>query len=120
MHATDPRKALGAAGARGTTFVPRDGGAAVFRCEDCGKHIYDLRGVFLAHRAGGWAIECSGHDGAEFEVDGGSVFGGGLHALEVFAALHAARWFDPADLFKAFLRLRAQASGLYLQPRAGA
>jgi len=89
----------------------------VFRCEACGREIYDLRAVFLAHRAAGWRIECSSHDDAEYAVDGGRVFGGGLHALEVFGELAGARWFDPADLFKAFLRLRAQASGLYVPPR---
>ncbi len=100
--------------ARRTEYVRREDGAIVFRCDVCARDIHDLRSVFLAHRAGGWRIECSSHPETEYEVDAGRLFGGGLHALEVFADLARARWFDPADLFRTFLRLRAQASGLYL------
>lgn len=99
------------------TYVPRDGTPVTFRCESCGHEVHDLRSIFLSHRAGAWRIECSEHPEAEYEVDGGRVFGGGLHALDVFADLAGARWFDAADLFRTFLRLRAQASGLYVAPR---
>jgi hypothetical protein len=96
------------------SYAPRDPPAAVFKCEACGHEVRDLRAVYLSHRRGGWRIECSRHDDADYVVDAGRVFGGGLNALEFFAELAAARWFEPADLFKTFLRLRAQASGLYL------
>ncbi len=101
---------------RRTTYLPRTDGVT-FRCEACAAELHDLRSVFLAHRAGaGWRIECAQHDDAERQVDGGTLFGGGLHALEIYAELGRVRGFDPADLFKAFLRLRAQASGLYVPP----
>ena len=100
------------------TYTLRDPPGAVFRCEACGQEIHDLRAVYLSHRAGTWRIECSSHDEADYVVDAGRLFGGGLHALDFFKDVAAARWFEPADLFRAFLRLRAQASGLYLSPRA--
>lgn len=103
---------------RRTIYQPRIDGVT-FRCEACAAELNDLRGVFLAHRPGaGWRIECAQHDDAERQVDGGTLFGGGLHALELYAELARVRGFDPADLFKAFLRLRAQACGLYVPPPA--
>jgi len=101
---------------RRTTYLPQVDGVT-FRCEGCGADLHDLRGVYLAHRSGaGWRIECAQHEDAERQVDGGTIFGGGLHALEIYAELARTRGFDPADLFKAFLRLRAQASGLFVPP----
>jgi hypothetical protein len=92
-------------------------GAVVFRCEACGHEIRDLRSVFLAHRPGaGWTVECSGHPDAELAMDAGHLFGGGLRSVELFADLARARWFDPADLFEALTRLRAQARGVYRKP----
>lgn len=118
MHSretVEPRERVGAP-ARRTTYQPRAEGVT-FQCEACGAELFDLRGVFLAHRTGGgWRVECAQHDDAERQIDGGTLFGGGLHALEVYAELARTRGFDPADLFKAFLRLRAQASGLYVPP----
>lgn len=103
-------------GQRRTAYLPKIDGVT-FRCEGCGVDLHDLRGVFLAHRSGaGWRIECAQHDDAERHVDGGTLFGGGLHALEIYAELARTRGFDPADLFKAILRLRAQASGLFMPP----
>jgi hypothetical protein len=106
-----------AAGAlpRRMAYLPRIDGVT-FRCEACGADLHDLRGVFLAHRSAGWRIECAQHEDAERQVDGGTLFGGGLHALEIYAELARTKGFDPADLFKAFLRLRAQASGLFVPP----
>jgi len=98
-----------------TEYQPRSG--VVFRCEACRREVHDLRAVSLVHRAEGWRIECPSHDDGEFSVDGGRLFGGGLHALEIYGDLAGARWFDPAELFRALLRLRAQASGLYVAPR---
>jgi hypothetical protein len=89
----------------------------VFRCEACGREIFDLRAVYLCHRAGVWRIECSAHDDGDYAVDAGRVFGGGLNALDFFADVAGARWFKPGDLLRTFLRLRAQASGLYLASR---
>jgi hypothetical protein len=101
---------------RRTTYLPRSDGVT-FRCEACGVHLHDLRGVFLTHRsAAGWRIECAQHDDAERQVDGGTLFGGGLHALEIYGELARTRGFDPADLFRAVLRLRAQACGLFVPP----
>ncbi len=96
--------------------APREG-AVVFRCEACEHEIRDLRSVFLAHRPGaGWSIECSAHPDAERAMDAGHLFGGGLRSVELFADLARARWFDPADLFDALTRLRAQARGVYRRP----
>lgn len=93
------------------THLPRAEGAT-FRCEACTTELHDLRSVFLAHRPGaGWRIECAQHDDAERQVSGGTLFGGGLNALEVYAELSEGRGFDPAELFEAFLRLRRQVSG---------
>lgn len=104
---------------RRVEWLRRSDGAIVFRCERCGREVLDLRSVFLAHRAGiGWRIECAQHDEADWQVDGGRIFGGGLHALDAFADLARSRWFEPAELFRAFLRLRAQASGIYREPEA--
>jgi len=100
-------------------YEPRDDGSVVFRCEECRAEVHDLRGIYLAYRAvEGWRIECSGHEGASFSVDGGRLFGGGMHAVDVLARLACASWFVPEALFRAFLRLRAQASGLYLRVNA--
>lgn len=97
-------------------FVPRED-AVVFRCDVCREDIHDLRGVFLAHRAGaGWSIECSRHGDAEHVMDGGHLFGGGLRSLELLGDLARAPWFDAADLFSTLLRLRAQVVGLYRSP----
>lgn len=97
----------------------REDDAVIFLCETCGTEMRDLRGVFLAHRAGGWRIECASHEDADYQMDGGRMFGGGLHALELFADLARARWFEPAPLFEAFLRLKAQTRGIYaLRPAA--
>ncbi len=86
----------------------------VFRCEACDHEIHDLRSVYLAHRAGsGWRIECSGHADADHAMDAGHLFGGGLRALDLFADLARARWFNPHELFDALTRLRAQARGVY-------
>jgi hypothetical protein len=101
--------------ARRIAYLPRIDGVT-FRCEACGAEQHDLRGVFLAQRSGGWRIECAQHEDAERQVDGGTLFGGGLHALEIYAELARTRGFDPGDLFKAFLRLRAQVSGLFVSP----
>ena len=101
---------------RRMTYLPRIDGVT-FRCEACGADLHDLRSVFLAHRSGaGWRIECAQHEDAERQVDGGTLFGGGLNALEIYAELARTRGFDPADLFRAFLRLRAQASGIFVPP----
>ncbi len=101
---------------RRMTYLPRTDGVT-FRCEACEAELHDLRAVFLAHRSGaGWRIECAQHEDAERQVDGGTLFGGGLHALEIYGELARTRGFDAVDLFKAFLRLRAQASGLFVPP----
>jgi hypothetical protein len=91
--------------------------AVVFRCEACSQRILDLRAVYLAHRANsGWRIECSGHGEAEHVMDAGHLFGGGLRALDLFADLARARWFDAGELFEVLTRLRAQARGVYRRP----
>jgi hypothetical protein len=97
-------------------YTPRER-RAIFRCEACGREIFDLRAVFLCHRGGAWRIECSTHDDGDYAVDAGRVFGGGLNALDFFAEVAGARWFNAGDLLRTFLRLRAQASGLYLTSR---
>jgi hypothetical protein len=92
--------------------------AVTFQCEACGRRILDLRAVYLAHRPeAGWRIECSGHADAEHVMDAGHLFGGGLLALELFADLARARWFDAGELFELLTRLRAQARGVYRRPR---
>jgi len=100
-------------------YVPREDGAVVFRCEACQADIHDLRGVHLAYRTEqGWLIECARHEEAFFSVDAGCLFGGGMHAVEILGQLACAKWFAPDPLFRAFLRLRAQARGLYLNVKA--
>ena len=100
-------------------YAPREDGAVVFRCEACRADILDLRGVYLAYRLDeGWRIECARHEGASFSVDAGCLFGGGMHSVDVLARLACESWFVPAALFRAFLRLRAQAGGLYLRVSA--
>lgn len=94
--------------------------AVVFRCETCSHEIRDLRAVYLAHRTGiGWRIECSGHGDAEHAMDAGHLFGGGLRALDLFADLARARWFNASELFEALTRLRAQARGVYRRVETG-
>jgi hypothetical protein len=89
-------------------YLPRADGVT-FRCEACATELHDLRSVFLARRPGaGWRIECAQHDDAERQVNGGTLFGGGLHALEVYAELSEDQGFDPVELFEVFLRLRQQ------------
>jgi hypothetical protein len=112
------KRAEAFADAARTIYAP--GRGVVFRCEACGHELHDLRAVLLAHCTAGWRIECSIHEEPEYLVDAGRLFGGGLHALEVFGDLAHRRWFDPADLFRAFLRLRGQANGLYVAPRIAA
>ena len=98
---------------------PREG-AVVFRCEACDREIRDLRAVFLAHRpVTGWRIECARHPDAEYAVDGGHLFGGGLHAVDLLADLARARWFVAAELFNAVTRLRAQSRGVYRRAGGG-
>ncbi len=117
MHGADAKKTMDLHPPREATGRPRsleqaarDGGVS-FQCEVCRREIHDLRAVFLAHRLGiGWRIECSGHGDAEHAMDAGHLFGGGLRALELFADLARERWFEPAGLFQAFQRLRAQAA----------
>ena len=107
-----PNEAMVAARRR-IECAPRED-AVVFRCEVCGQEIRDLRGVFLAHGAGSsWRIECSGHLDAEHAMDAGHLFGGGLRSVELLADLARASWFDPAELFAAVVRLRAQSRGIY-------
>jgi hypothetical protein len=102
-------------------YAPREDGAVVFRCEACRADILDLRGVYLAYRLDeGWRIECARHEGASFSVDAGRLFGGGLHSVDILAGLACESWFVPAALFRTFLRLRAQAGGLYLRVNASA
>ena len=115
-----PGEAVGTPAPRRRILVQREPGVVVFRCEACTAELHDLRRVFLVHRDGGWRIECSRHGDAEYEVDGGVLFGGGLHAVDVLAELGRARWFDAGDLFKAIRRLRAQESGIYFEPAIAA
>ncbi len=119
-HVTSGDGTGGEPASRRREVVERHPGVLVFRCEVCERDIHDLRGVFLVHRAEGWRIECSRHGEAECELDGGLLFGSGLYSLEALADLARARWFEPGDLFKTFLRLRAQMSGLYFKPASGA
>lgn len=101
-------------GSTRTEYVPRAG--TTFRCEACRREVHDLRAITLVRRAAAWRIECSSHDDGDHSIDAATLFGGGLHALEIYGGLAAARWFDAAELFRTILRLRAQASGLYVAP----